>query len=220
MFIGHFAVGMALKKADRALSLGFLFIGAQLSDLIYGFNLLTRVEKVSLVAGTNPLTSADYIFFPYSHSLVATLVWTGLIALIFLIAPIKSSLPKKKTAIVMAIAVLSHFVLDVIVHNPDMDLLGNGAYKIGLGLWNYPFASYGIEAFLMVIGLWIYLRSTKSKGLSGNLGIPLLSAILLILNAVSTFGAPETNVEYFVATMIAIYLGTIAAAFWLDRNRD
>jgi len=141
MFIGHYGVGLALKRADKTLSLGLLFIAVQLSDLIYGVALLTGVEKISIIAGANPLTSAEYIFFPYSHSLVATLLWAGLVALIFLIAPFKSSLPKSKTALVMATAVLSHFVLDAIVHNPDLDLFGNGVYKIGLGLWNYPIAS-------------------------------------------------------------------------------
>ncbi|MDH5481447.1 MAG: hypothetical protein OEY22_01010 [Candidatus Bathyarchaeota archaeon] len=138
MFIGHFAVGLALKRVGKALSLGLLFIAVQLPDLIYGVTLLTGVEKINIVAGTNPLTSAEYIFFPYSHSLVAILLWAGLAALIFLIAPLKSSLPKSKTALVMATAVLSHFTFDVIVHNLDIDLLGNGAYKVGLGLWNFP----------------------------------------------------------------------------------
>ena len=220
MFIGHFGVGLALKRADKTLSLGLLFIAVQLSDLIYGVTLLTGVEKISIIASANPLTSAKYIFYPYSHNLVATLLWAGLVALIFLIAPFKSNLPKSKTALVMATAVLSHFVLDVIAHNPDMDLLGNGIYKIGLGLWNYPFASYIVEALLLITGLWIYLRSTKSKDFSGKYGMPVLSVILLILNAVSTFGLPQTNIEYFAITMLVVYLSTIVVAFWLDRKRS
>ncbi len=219
MFIGHFAVGLALKRADKALSLGLLFIAVQLPDLIYGVTLLTGVEKISFVAGTNPLTSAEYIFFPYSHSLVATLLLAGLVALIFLIAPFKSSLSRSKTALVMATAVLSHFVLDVVVHNPDLDLLSDGAYKIGLGLWNYPVASYAVEAILFVAGLWIYMRSTKSVALSGKYGLPILGVVLLILNAVSSFGSPPASMEYFAMTMLVVYLGTIVAAFWLDQKK-
>jgi hypothetical protein len=220
MFIGHFGVGLALKRADKTLSLGLLFIAVQLSDLIYGVTLLTGAEKISIIAGANPLTSVEYIFFPYSHSLVATLLWAGLVALIFIIAPFKSSLRKSKTAMVMGTAVLSHFILDAIVHNPDLDLLGNGAYKIGLGLWNYPFASYLVEALLMITGLWIYLRTTKSIAFSGKYGLPILSVILLTLNAVNTFGPPITSTEYFAITMLTVYLATIAAAFWLDRKRS
>ena len=219
MFIGHFGVGLALRRADKTLSLGLLFIAVQLSDVIYGVTLLTGVEKISIVAGTNPLTSAEYIFFPYSHSLVATLLLAGLVALIFLVAPFKSSLPKGKTALVMAAAVLSHFILDAIVHNPEIDLLGNGVYKIGLGLWNYPFASYVVEALLLITGLWIYLRTTKSTTFGGKYGLPILSAILLIMNAVNTFGLYPTNTENFAMTMLAVYLGTIVVAFWLDRKR-
>lgn len=220
IFIGHFAVGLALKKVDKALSLGLLFFAVQLPDLIYGVTLLTGVEKIDIVAGPNPLTSAEYVFFPYSHSLVATLLWAGLVALIILIAPLKSSLPKSKTALVMATAVLSHFILDAIVHNPDIDLLGNGAYKVGLGLWNYPLVSYIVEAVLLVTGLWIYLGATKSKSSSRKYGMPILGAILLILNAINAFGSPSASVEYFGMTMLAVYVGTIVAAFWLDRKRS
>ncbi len=220
MFIGHFGVGLALKRADKTLSLGLLFIAVQLSDLIYGVTLLTGVEKISIIAGTNPLTSAEYIFFPYSHSLVATLLWAGLVAVIFLIIPFKSSLPKSKTAMVMGTAVLSHFILDAIVHNPDLDLLGNGVYRIGLGLWNYQFVSYLVEALLLITGLWIYLRTTKTTAFTGKYGLPILSIILLTLNAVNTFEPPPTSTEYFATTMLVVYLATIAVAFWLDRKRS
>ena len=120
----------------------------------------------------------------------------------------------------MATAVLSHFILDAIVHNPDMDLLGNGAYKIGLGLWNSPFASYTVEALLLITGLWIYLRTTKSTAFTGKYGLPILSVVLLILNAVNAFGLYPTNTQNFAATMLAVYLATIAIAFWLDRKRS
>jgi hypothetical protein len=208
-----------LKRADKPLSLGLLFIAVQLSDLIYGVTLLTGVEKVSIIAGTNPLTSAQYIFFPYSHSLVATLLWAALVGLIFLIVPFKSSLPKNKTALVMATAVMLHFVLDVITHNQDIDLLGNGVYKIGLGLWNYPVASYIVEALLLITGLWVYLRSTKGVSFGGKYGLPILSVILLILNAANTFILFPTNTDNFAITMLTVYVVTIIVAFWLDRNR-
>jgi hypothetical protein len=219
MFIGHFGIGLALKRADKTLSLGLLFIAVQLSDLIYGVTLLAGIEKISIISGTNPLTSAQYTFFPYSHSLVATLILAGLVALIFLVVPFKIGLSKSRTALVMATAVMSHFVLDVIVHNPDIDLLGNGVYKIGLGLWNYPIASYVVEALLLIAGLWIYLKSTEAKNFVGKYGLPILSVILLILNGVNTFVLYPTNVENFAVTMLVVYVTTIIIAFWLDRKR-
>jgi hypothetical protein len=97
--------------------------------------------------------------------------------------------------------------------------LATASTKSALGLWNYPFASYIVEALLLIIGLWIYLRSTKSTAFSGKFGLPILSVILLILNAVNTFGLSPTNTENFAVTMLAVYLGTIVAAFWLDRKR-
>ena len=224
MFIGHFGMGLALKRADTTLSLGLLFIAVQLSDLIYGVNLLTGVEKVSITLTTNPLTSAQYIFFPYSHSLVATLLLAGLVALVFLIVPFRSSSPKGKSALVMVsvmvIAVMSHFVLDVISHNPDMDLLGNGVYKIGLGLWNSQIADYVVEALLLLTGLWFYLRATKAKDFGGKYGLPILSAVLLILNGANTFVLYPTNAENLAVTMLGVYFVTIIIAVWLDRKRS
>jgi hypothetical protein len=135
-------------------------------------------------------------------------------------APLKPNFPKRRTAGIMAIAVLSHFVLDVVVHNPDVDLLGNGVYKIGLGLWNYPLVSYGIEALLLIVGLWIYLSATKAVSLIGKYGMPILIVILLVLGAMSTFIVQTTDRVSFALTMLVVYFSIIALAFWLDRERN
>jgi uncharacterized membrane protein len=219
MIVGHFAVGLILKRVDKSLPSGLLFIATQLSDIIFGFTSLVGIEKINIVPGINAATSIEYTFYPYSHSLLATLIWAALIALIFLIVPVKSSLSKSKTALVMATAVLSHFLLDFIVHNPDLDILGNGAYKIGLGLWNYTYVSYAVESLLLLAGLLVYLRSTKSSTLSGKYGMPALTIILLILSAVVTFMSAPSSVQTGTIMLMAIYLSTIAAAFWLDRKR-
>lgn len=207
-----------MKKADQTLPLGVLFIAVQLSDLVYGVTLLSGLEKIIILPGTNPLTSAEYIFFPLSHSLVATILWAGLVTLIFHIAPFTTSIRKRKTTLILVTAILSHFLLDALVHNPELDLLGNGIYKIGFGLWNYPLASYIVEALFLVTGLWMYQRTIHSKNFSGKYGLPILSGILLILNATNTFGLIPTNTEFFALTMLAIYLSTIVVAFWLDRR--
>lgn len=219
MIVGHFAVGLILKRADKSLSLGLLFIAAQFSDLVFFFTSLTGIEKINIVAGTNAATSIEYAFYPYSHSLLATLFWAAIIALVFLITPVKSSLSKSKTALVMSTAVISHFLLDFIVHNPDLDILGNGAYKIGLGLWNYTYISYAVESILLLAGLWVYLKSTKSSTLAGKYGMPLLIITLLIVGAVATFMPASSSVLSGTIMLVTIYLVAIAAAFWLDRKR-
>jgi hypothetical protein len=99
-------------------------------------------------------------------------------------------------------------------------VLGNGVYKVGLGLWNFPVVSYTVEAVLLVAGLWIYLRATKSTALSGKYGLPILAVVLLMLNAISTFMLTPTSMESFAVTMLSVYFGTIFAAFWLDRKRS
>ncbi len=219
MIVGHFAIGLILKRTDKSLSLGLLFIAAQLTDLVFFFTSLTGIEKINIVAGTNPATSIEYTFYPYSHSLLATLIWAALIALIFLIIPVKSSLSKSKTTLIMSTAVLSHFLLDFIVHNPDLDILGSGTQKIGLGLWNYTYVSYAVESMLLLTGLLIYLKSTKSSTLSGKYGMPILIVILLLASAYVTFMAAPSSVQTGTVMLMTVYLATIATAFWLDRKR-
>lgn len=119
----------------------------------------------------------------------------------------------------MATAALLHFLLDFIVHSPDPDIFGNGTYKIGLGLWNYTYASYAVESLLLLAGLWVYLKSTKSSTISGKYGMSALTIILLILNAAVTFMSAPSSVQTGTILLMAVYLGTIAAAFWLDRKR-
>ncbi len=219
MIVGHFAFGLILKRADKSLSLGLLFIATQLSDLVFGVTGLAGIEKINIVAGTNTVTSIEYAFYPYSHSLVATIIWAALIGLIFLIVPFKSGQSRSKTALFMSTAVISHFILDLIVHNPDLDVLGSGAYKVGLGLWNYTYVSYTVESLLLLAGLWVYLKSTKGSTLSGKYGMPFLTMVLLILSAVVTFMPAPSSVQTGIIMLMTIYLGTIAAAFWLDRKR-
>jgi uncharacterized membrane protein len=150
---------------------------------------------------------------------LATLLWAAIIALVFLITPVKSSLSKSKIALVMSTAVISHFLLDFIVHNPDLDILGNGAYKIGLGLWNYTYISYAVESILLLAGLGVYLKSTKSSTLARKYGMPLLIIILLIVGAVATFMPAPSSMLSGTIMLVTIYLVAIAAAFWLDRKR-
>ncbi len=218
MIVGHFAIGLVLKRADRSLSLGLLFIAAQLTDLVFFFTSLTGIEKINIVAGGNTAISIEYTFYPYSHSLLATLFWAALIAIIFLIAPVKSSLSKSKTAFIMSTAVLSHFLLDLIVHNPDLDILGNGVYKIGLGLWNYTYIAFAAESLLLLAGLWVYLKSTKSSTPIGKYGMPVLTIILVIVGAVATFMPAPSSVLSGTIMLIIIYSGAITAALWLDRK--
>lgn len=153
MFIGHFAMGLAAKKADPKINLGFLFIGCQLLDLIWPVLVLAGIETVSVDYSATQVTPFNFSHYPYSHSLVATLIYSLIGALIF------SKLFKSiKSGIVFGLIIASHWLLDFITHRPDLPLL-NDSYKVGLSLWNSLTGTLVIEILLFIIGVALYLQA-------------------------------------------------------------
>src|SRR5688500_9190459 len=141
MFVGHYGVSFAAKKADDSIPLWLLFIAVQWLDVVWAPLILLGIEKVRIVPGftaTNPL---DLYYMPYTHSLVAALLWS---ATAFVVYRFGWRHADRRGALVVAGAVFSHWVLDFIVHRPDLPLYDNSA-KVGLGLWNVPPVAFGLE---------------------------------------------------------------------------
>src|SRR5688500_11612764 len=130
MFVGHYGVSFAAKKADDSIPLWVLFLAVQLLDVVWAPLVLLGVEKVRIVPGftaTNPL---DLYYMPYTHSLVAASLWSVAAALAYRrIARSAGSW----AAMTVGLAVFSHWPLDLVVHTPDLPLYDN-ALKVGLGL--------------------------------------------------------------------------------------
>src|SRR3954470_6883378 len=131
MFIGHYGVSFAVKRAVPRTSLGTLFMAVQLLDVLFALFVFAGVEKLRIVPGFTEYNAYDLYYMPYSHSLVGAVGWSvvgGLLA---------AALAGKRTGMWIAVAVFSHFLLDLPMHTPDMPILGNDSLKIGLGLWRH-----------------------------------------------------------------------------------
>ena len=168
MFAGHYAASLALKRAEPRMPLWLLFIAVQFLDVLWAVFILTGIEKATVVPGL-PGSPLNLYYMPYTHSLIAALLWSAGAYALFRIIPIRSGTRRKTLALVLAAGVFSHFVFDLIVHRDDLGLLGN-SYKIGLGLWNYAWLAYILEAVLLVGGL-----------LAAGLQVCLSPAVLLTL---------------------------------------
>lgn len=211
MFIGHFGVGLGLKRAAPRVSLGTLFLGAQLIDLAWPTLLLAGLEKVELAPGAKgpPLNFTDY---PISHSLLLVLVWSALFgAGCYLIQRDRGG------AFICGLAVLSHWLLDLIVHHPDLPLFPGGP-KVGFGLWGSLPGSLILELLIFGIGVWLYTRSTQAVDRVGSLGFWLLIAFLVVLHAANVFGPPPPDVGAVAWAGHAQWL-LVAWAYWVDRHR-
>jgi hypothetical protein len=215
MFIGHFAVAFAAKRIAPAVSLGTLFLAAQLADLIWPVLVLLGVEVVEIRPGVTAMTPLDFVRYPYSHSLVALAAWSALLGGAWLLRHRTAT----SSALVVAAVALSHWLLDVISHRPDMPLTLSGPTRLGLGLWNSIPATIVVEGLMFAAAVTIYARSTVADSRIGRVGLAALVAFLALVYLANAIGPPPPSATAVAWTALAIWL-LVAWAWWVDRNRS
>jgi len=215
MFVGHFAVAFGAKRAVPAVSLGTLFIAGQLADLIWPVLVIAGVERVAVQPGLTVVTPLDFTYYPFSHSLVAGAAW----GLLFGAAYVGLRRASAWSGAVLAGVVLSHWVLDVLSHRPDMPLtLGAGSARVGLGLWNSLAGTIVVELLLFAAGLWLYTRATRPVDRTGRLAFWGLVAFLVVIYMANLFGPPPPSGMTAAWSALAIWL-LVAWGYWVDRHR-
>jgi membrane-bound metal-dependent hydrolase YbcI (DUF457 family) len=212
VFIGHFAVAYASKRFAPRTSLGTLFVAAQWPDLLWPVLVLLGVERVQIAPGDTAATPLRFVSYPYSHSLPADVVWALLLAALYY-----GVRRYKAGAVAIAVGVVSHWVLDVIVHRADMPVWFAGP-KVGLGLWNAPGVEMAIELAMLAAGLVLYARVTRPADRVGRYGTWVLVIVLLAAYLSSALGPPPSVAVVAWVGLIAGWL-TILWAFWADAHR-
>src|SRR5213596_1332232 len=195
MFVGHYGVSFAAKKLEPELPLWLLFIAVQLLDVLWAPFVLLGIEKVRIVPGFTASNPLDLYYMPYTHSLVAAIGWS---VVAFLVYRAVRPVPPRAAAIV-GVAVLSHWVLDFLVHRPDLPLYDNTA-KAGLGLWNLPVVALGLEALLLLGAMWIYLRHTVRR-----MAMLVFGVVMLAIQAYVFFGPPPSSDKAAAGTALIAY---------------
>ena len=213
MFIGHYAVGLAAKKFAPGASLGALIAAPILLDLLWPIFLLLGWEHVSIESSANPFLRLSFDSYPISHGLIAVIGWATLFAaLYFGIARYLVG------AIVIWIGVVSHWLLDYVVHRPDLPLYA-GSRQFGLALWNHRWLVIAIELAMFVVGIWIYLRETKAKDKTGTYVFCGFIVFLLAVYALAAFGpAPPSTNKLAIGTLCTWLL--VPWAWWFDKHRE
>jgi hypothetical protein len=211
MFLGHFAVALAAKKAAPRASLGTLVLSAQFADCLWPLLLLLGVEQVRIVPGITRVSPFDFISYPFSHSLLMQLVWGGVLGGFYFL--VRRDL---KTAAVVGLVLPTHWVLDYVSHRPDMPLYPGGP-KVGLGMWNSLPLSLIVEYGLFVAGILLYMRATRPKQPHAYV-LWALIGFLAVAYPASVFGPPPPSVRVLALTAISIWL-TIPWAAWGDSQR-
>lgn len=217
MFVGHYAASLALKKVEPKASLGMLFLAVQFVDILFFPFVLMGIERLNIIENFTASTHFELEFMPYTHSLAMTFVWAALAYGLFrLIAP-----QNKRIALVMGLAVISHWVLDLLVHTPDLPLWSDDSTKLGFGLWNNALATFSLEAILLLGATWLYVGATSATTAAGKYAIWVFAAVMLLMNAINIFGPlTDDNIVSFTMLPLALYFILAGVAFWLDRKRS
>jgi hypothetical protein len=213
MFLGHFGLAFAAKKAAPKASLGILVFAAQFADLLWPFLLLLGIEHVRILPDAPPALQFEFTSYPISHSLVALLGWGALVgAICFAIRR------DSRGALVAGALVPSHWVLDYIAHRPDMPIYPGGS-KYGLGMWNSVPLTISVEYLLFAAGVALYISATHVRDTTGKWAVWSLAGLLAILYPASLWGPPPPSVQALAWSALAIWL-TVPWAAWADRHRQ
>jgi len=213
MFLGHVAIGMAAKRAAPRVSLTVLVLAAQLADVIWPALVGLGIEQVAIEPGNTRVTPLNFISYPYSHSLFTLALWSIAFAPVFGLSRGRRAVP------ILAALVVSHWVLDVITHRPDMPIIPHLGTKLGLGLWNSIPATMAVEFAMYAVGLWIYLTSTRPRDRIGSWGFGVLAAFLVVVYLANVFGPPPPSVSaIWIGALIGAGVMTLWA-WWVDRHR-
>jgi len=214
MFIGHFAVGFAAKKFAPRTSMSVLLAAPLFCDILWPFFLLLGWEHVRIVPGITRYNPFDLYDFPWSHSLLMTVVWASAFAFIYQLVT-----HYRVGTIAIWIGVLSHWVLDWITHRPDMPLYPGGGPRLGLGLWNNVAATMTVEIVMLLAGAWLYDRATRPRDRIGTYAFVTYVLVLLILFIGDRFATAPASVSDIIGTGIIAIFVLLAWAWWFDHHR-
>lgn len=214
MFIGHYAPAL-VGAAKGKIKLWQAFIAVQVLDFAWSGLILAGIEKARIIdgfAGNNPL---DLYHMPYTHSLGMSLIWAIGAAILFALIFRKQA---KAAAVIFGVLVFSHWVLDLIVHKPDL-ALWFGSSKVGFGLWENPTLSNILELGLFIAAAIWYLSKTIATGVIGKYYPILFVALFAAIHAIGqAMPLPESTSEFAISALVS-YIVMVLMAAGLDKTR-
>ena len=213
MFVGHIGVALAAKRVAPRTSLGTLLLATQFADFIWPIFLVLGIEQVRIAPGITVVTPLDFVHYPWSHSLLTDAIWALLFAGIYFAVR-----RYPRGALVVAIGVLSHWVLDWISHRPDMPLTPHSSTLLGLGLWYSRAATIMVELPIYLFGLSIYLRATRAKDRTGVYAFWAFIILLFAIWANSLSGSPPPSLTALKAVALSQWI-LLPWAYWIDCHR-
>lgn len=213
MFIGHYGVSFAAKQ--KPIPLWLLFIAVQFLDVVWSALVMLGIEKLRITHGISQANALDLYYMPYTHGLFGAL---AISAIFGAVSAWFFHEQRSKVFWITSAAVFSHWLLDLVVHVPDMPLVGD-TMKVGFSLWNYPMISLPLELVTLVAGALIYARTNPSARRIGDIGLWAYVAILSAIELYTAFGPDPASPIDEAHTALAAYLGLALMAAAVDALR-
>jgi hypothetical protein len=215
MFVGHYGVAFAVKTERNKIPLWVLFVAVQLLDFLWAPFVLLGIEKVRFVPGITATNALDLYYMPYTHSLIGALFWSAVAFAIYKIG--WRNIASNSAALLVGFAVFSHWLLDPIVHRPDLAIYDD-TLKVGFGLWNQRGIEFVLEIGILVFGPLLYLK--RNSTIARKIGIIIFVTTLVLIQTSNTFlrRLPSSD-RAFGITALVFYTVFAVIAFLLEKRR-
>jgi hypothetical protein len=214
VLLGHYGVAFGAKRVAPRTSLGTLFFAAQFLDELWPVLLLLGVEQVRVVPGLMRVNPLDFVSYPISHSLLMAVVWGALIG-----GTYRMVRRDRRGGVVVGLLVVSHWLLDLPMHRPDLPLWPGSPVKVGLGAWNSLPLTLVLELVVFGWGLASYLRHTRARDRVGTWGLWAMVATLVLIFASGLATAAPMSQQAIGLSALGLWLFVPWAA-WVDRHRS
>jgi hypothetical protein len=214
MFVGHLALALAAKRADRATPLVWYVAGANLVDLVWPLLLIAGVERVRIEPGATAFTPLVFEHYPWTHSLLMGIIWGVVLAAFGRWRGVSV-----RGATIAGALVVSHWALDLLTHAPDLPLWPGGATRLGLGLWDSVVGTYVVESLLWLAGIALFLSVRRMRGAQGHVAFWSFVLVSTLIWAPSPFAPPPSD-ERALAFMALLGWSIVPWAIWIERTSE
>jgi len=214
MFIGHYGPAFGAKAALKQIPLWVLFIAVQWMDVVWSIFVMMGIEKVRIVPGFTEGSPLDLYYMPYTHGLVGALVLSGILGAI-VAAFMREN--KRPVFFIVAACVFSHWILDLVVHKPDLWIYDG--VKVGFGLWRWIWISLPLELATLFAGAWFYAQYVPARA-HGNLVLWVFVALMAALEVYSSFGMAPGSPMAEAQTALLAYVVLALLAGLVDLTRS
>lgn len=213
MFLGHFGLAFGASRWAGGISLGVLVLASQWVDLVWPLLVLAGVERVAVQPGVTAFSPLAFTHYPWTHSLLMGVVWGVLVGGGYYLWR-----RRPRDALLVGALVPSHWLLDLVVHRPDLPLWPGGP-TVGLGLWNSVAGTLAVEFLLLAAGVGLYLSATTARDRVGSWGTYGLVALLVAAFLGSSFAPPPGTGAAVATGALGLWLA-VPLAHWVDGHRD